>query len=868
MRSKSSTVAAILANPHHRAQAAVRIYNPAGSSYYDLGARVVGVEVSEDLDGPRTATVRLFRQEGDLTIVPLIIAAGLAPFGSDPVVDTGRRVLITASVHPDAFDVSGSEFTLFDGYVDEVSWPDDVMQLTCTDKSAKLRDTWIERERAYGLCQGAYATKGAFVWRGDLPALAVGDLVVPSDANRNGHYYRVTAASSAQGTTEPTWPTGGASTVVSGGVTLTESGSTSSTTGVAVETLMQQIIDDNGLSSVATLQCPVSPSWNILPYLQDRTSVLDALKTLSDQLGWTLRFVWNSGLGRFELTLAEPDRTKTTADRTLTEADVGTITETRVDVYDIRNAVRVTYSTSGTLDPDGNPLRTYVEATDSTSIARYGRRFMEVQEGDTSNIDTSTEANRMAAAILADLKDPTATVDVSIPADPWLELGDLISLPADDLHWSAATKLAVASYTHSFDEQGATTKLGLRGKPAARLRGWHQMDGRANGDDLHRVNILQQGGALTFNAYDTVGGTRIKVENSAAGSTKDSLQRWYEFHVSETNGFTPSSSTLASAGQQNETTLSDLVPGKTYYARITPVTYNAQRLVRGEPSAQFSFVAGKAKAGHLHTVVEWGRMPLNGGFETQTDDTAPPDNWTCISGTWDTDLELLSGSGGVSGDNYLHIISGTTQRSVETDFITVNSSHVYDLAALARGVSGSGNLWIVVDWYLSDFSWDSYTGLSFAATTTSWAEQRINMTPPSGVRFAKVRIFKETPSTAGEWYADSVRFEDRGEAWTAPSYSGNWQDVGSGWSTGGYRRDERGTVHIKGLVKCPSSFTSTVFTLPSGYRPTATLQIPVRGGDGTFSYVSINSSGVVTFGGTSTAAALSVTLDNIHFETF
>jgi hypothetical protein len=54
-------------------------------------------------------------------------------------------------------------------------------------------------------------------------AYAVGDLVYPTTANLNGHFYKVTIAGTAAGT-EPTWPTGGGATVVSGTVTFTEQG--------------------------------------------------------------------------------------------------------------------------------------------------------------------------------------------------------------------------------------------------------------------------------------------------------------------------------------------------------------------------------------------------------------------------------------------------------------------------------------------------------------------------------------------------------------------------------------------------------------------------------------------------------------------
>jgi hypothetical protein len=142
--------------------------------------------------------------------------------------------------------------------------PDDEMELVCTDKFARLRDTWIETERVYGYAQGVNATKGCLVWRYDMAALALNELVVPSEKKFNGRFYRVSAVSGPQSAVEPVWPTGGCSTVVSGGVTFTESGAVSDSTGTATfqRTLRAAPNSTGGVASGATplpsgpRQCP------------------------------------------------------------------------------------------------------------------------------------------------------------------------------------------------------------------------------------------------------------------------------------------------------------------------------------------------------------------------------------------------------------------------------------------------------------------------------------------------------------------------------------------------------------------------------------------------------------------------------------
>src|SRR5690606_25597319 len=57
-----------------------------------------------------------------------------------------------------------------------------------------------------------------------------------------------------------------------------------------------------------------------------------------------------------------------------------------------------------------------------TSIATYGPRAMQIEEGDASLIDTPEEAERLANAALADLKDMTATTQLNLPILPMLDV--------------------------------------------------------------------------------------------------------------------------------------------------------------------------------------------------------------------------------------------------------------------------------------------------------------------------------------------------------------------------------------------------------------------------------------------------------------
>ena len=623
MITKSAQVSAYLANPTHTAALRVFVANSAGTLKHVAtlvpGADpTISVEIEESVDDHRHCTITLQRQVGYHSLAPLIdnLTAG------QPATALARKVVIDVAIQPAGGDATLSSIDTFNGYIDRIEWPDDMMVLQCSDQSAKLRDTFIERERVYGLCTGAYATKGAYIWndKSDAPALVVGDLVLPSKLNANGHFYRVTAAASPQLTTEPTWPTGGGSTVVSGGVTLTESGSTS-TTGIAVETIMQQILDDNGLSAF-TLSVPVSPSWIITPYIQQRESVLDALTVFAEQIGWNLRFSKST----FALTLSAPDRAATVAVKTIAATEECEFSELSEDITEIRNVVAGIYGDASSRDGEGAPTRIRREVSDATSITKYGRRFMEISEASNSNIDSSSEMDQMINAVLADLKEPTAIASISFPVDPYLELGDLIQFPADSLRFQATQKLAIVAMRDRYEAKGQRTTITVGGQPVARRTGWLAMDTRIAEDRGHQLQILDtQGPSVTITP--TIGGARTRIGGTVY--TRDPRAQGFEVHISDTPGFTPSSATMVSNGEQAATTVAQLVPNKVYYTKLVPYAYNATRKIYGAPSTEQAFVAGRARSGHYDPASTQGHLPLNGNFEHAIDDLSsfPPDHW-------------------------------------------------------------------------------------------------------------------------------------------------------------------------------------------------------------------------------------------------
>lgn len=82
------------------------------------------------------------------------------------------------------------------------------------------------------------------------------------------------------------------------------------------------------------------------------------------------------------------------------------------------------------------------------------------------------------------------------------------------------------------------------------------------------------------------------------------------------------------------------------------------------------------------------------------------------------------------------------------------------------------------------------------------------------------------------------------ESVTAPSFATSWSDFGAPYSNAGYYKD-RQRVYLRGGVKNGGAGTGLIFTLPTGYRPSATVQFQVTifGGTGT---IAVASDGTVT----------------------
>ena len=100
--------------------------------------------------------------------------------------------------------------------------------------------------------------------------------------------------------------------------------------------------------------------------------------------------------------------------------------------------------------------------------------------------------------------------------------------------------------------------------------------------------------------------------------------------------------------------------------------------------------------------------------------------------------------------------------------------------------------------------------------------------------------------------------------WTEVStFTNSWVNYGGAYFNAAYAKDTHGWVHLRGVIKNGTDNTSA-FTLPSGYRPSASMFFGVGESGGNAGRVIIASDGTVDCHAADSGTDL-ISLDTIHF---
>jgi hypothetical protein len=235
--------------------------------------------------------------------------------------------------------------------------------------------------------------------------------------------------------------------------------------GVAVETVMQQILNDNGWGSVV-LYTPVSPGWMIRTYKQEQKSVLEALRDLALQIGWELRYRFDAA-GVFRLTFYQPTQAPLVAVDSYSGTEYLDVTDLSTSDADVRNVIRITYTPPGS---SADPVVRTIQ--DPASIAEYKVRFLGVRSASTSNINTTTEADDLGARILAILKQPPLFQEVETLYSWHRQLGDVLTFVANGVHYDSNQTMVTFGLKHEIKDGDGRTHITCTGSPIAQYKTW------------------------------------------------------------------------------------------------------------------------------------------------------------------------------------------------------------------------------------------------------------------------------------------------------------------------------------------------------------------------------------------------------------
>jgi hypothetical protein len=223
---------------------------------------------------------------------------------------------------------------------------------------------------------------------------------------------------------------------------------------------------------------------------------------------------------------------------------------------------------------------------------------------------------------------------------------------------------------------------------------------------------------------------------------------------------------------------------------------------------------------------------------------------------------------GGTGPDAVNVGIGTTAPQSKLD---IQGGGVSNNIAIFRGVGGLGQILVTQgtrETYLGTNAAGGYAGTNSGDfTIRTGAVDRMFFQQSTG----RVGIGTNTPSEAlhvagnvaiaGNIAIDGVISN---QAFQTPTFQGSWTNYSNGFANAGYYKDKEGRVHLQGTVINFTDLGTTIFILPTGYRPSASgilffpSLITVHPG-----CVLINPNGIVELGCGATNLA---NLDGISFR--
>jgi hypothetical protein len=701
-----------------------------------------------------TANVKLQRDMINLSLANLVNGSVINSGGA--MVELARGIKIDTATMPVGIQPAAIDWhNVFSGFIDEADWGSNPITLTARDQAGQLlQDAQIETERAYGTWERSRAILLGTVNApsGNLPN---------GQPSTSTQFWKCTTAGST-GVTEPAWPASPANgatladgtvtwtyqvatpwaaaqtravgsfgsnptnalqnwqvTAITTGVTagsnpfpaaptqgqvVTDGGVTwqyyASLGGTPAETVIQSIINDSLGAGVVALNTPAPSTWYLGPYVQNRDKLFQAITTLSEQIGWDLRFNWSGteAGGDYLLTFKAVNRSAPGVVWSFGASSYFDVQRVTRAIGDIRNAVLVAFYDSEALDPTTKqPLRSTVVASDATSISKYRRRYMELAEPATTAVTTRAIATLLANAALSDLKEPLVACEVTLPYFWALELNDYVTLKANQIHFDADQSVAIVSVKHSFSSAGddgsgtERTVIGVRGMPT--LGPQRHLDKEA-GPSAPNYPRRPPIAAANLAVTPTIAGGFITLTLPPVAGPRYQLA---ELHVSTIPGFTPDSTTLVDQGLKRAFTLTNLTPGATYYA---VVLMRDQRGNVASASAQQTILPAYVTSSVLAPAVTAALLSATttsgARLERWTDSASGSDGGAVLfdKGTISAGMSSGSASISVTSGGRIKVSAGATIRTgTSATIVTIDNGCRAQLVLTVGGVATWWGRW-------------------------------------------------------------------------------------------------------------------------------------------------------------------------------
>lgn len=220
-----------------------------------------------------------------------------------------------------------------------------------------------------------------------------------------------------------------------------------------VETVIQDMINTFASELGITLKVTKPTAYMIgrpdTPYTAGDTNLWDACQLLADTASQELRFMEDGTL------ILRPVVRDWTTEPVNLVLDSSTLTDDQMEISDadVRNYIVVKVQ-------NFDPITVY----DQESIAKYGRRYMEVDRSVTDLITDISQAHELANNILWDLRFARPSETSEIPLHPLVQVNDIVQITNPRLGTNTTDDLfKVLTVTNTYQSDRKRTKLVLVG---------------------------------------------------------------------------------------------------------------------------------------------------------------------------------------------------------------------------------------------------------------------------------------------------------------------------------------------------------------------------------------------------------------------